>query len=174
LLLSEKARFPLADRIRREGLTVGEAFAFLSGLYFSGKLAYAQRFARTPLDSCGVQVITTNRGLIPADTPITTQDIREFGEVDIRSDDPRYREPMERDAARLAACEAEIVLLGSVATGKYVDVLLEFFGERLLFPSQFAGRGDMSRGSLLLRAVREEHELAYESVATAVRSLSSR
>jgi hypothetical protein len=173
LLLNEKARFPLADRLRREpGVSVGEAFAFLSGLYFSGKLAYAQRFAWPPLDASTVQVITTNRGLIPADTPITTQDIREFGEVDIRSDDPRYRDPVERDAARLAGRSAEIVLLGSVATGKYVDVLLEFFGERLLFPTVFVGRGDMSRGSLLLRAVREDKELEYEPVASAIRSLS--
>jgi hypothetical protein len=61
------------------------------------------------------------------------------------------------------------VLLGSVATGKYVDVLLEFMGERLLFPREFVGRGDMSRGALLLRAVREGKELAYEPVAGAIR-----
>ena len=62
-----------------------------------------------------------------------------------------------------------MVLLGSVATGKYVDVLLDVVGERLLFPTDFVGRGDMSRGALLLRAVRERVELAYEPVATAVR-----
>ncbi|HUF36264.1 MAG TPA: hypothetical protein VMN37_09950 [Gemmatimonadales bacterium] len=61
------------------------------------------------------------------------------------------------------------MLLGSVATGKYVDVLLDVVGERLLFPTDFVGRGDMSRGALLLRAARERTELAYEPVATAVR-----
>ena len=61
------------------------------------------------------------------------------------------------------------MLLGSVATGKYVDVLLDVLGDRLLFPSEFVGRGDMSRGALLLRAAREGRELAYEPVATAVR-----
>jgi hypothetical protein len=173
-LLSEKARFPLADRLRRAAdVTLGEAFAFLSGLYFSGKLVYARRFARPGPDSWRVQVITTNRGLVPVDTLITVQDLRDFGAVDIRTDDPRYRKPVERDAARIcASSDPEVILLGSVATGKYVDVLLEFFGERLLFPTAFVGKGDMSRGSLLLRAVREEQELEYEPVATAIRSLS--
>jgi hypothetical protein len=174
LLLSERAQFPLADRLRRGArVTLGEAFTFLSGLYFSGKLAYAERFSRPPAAGPGVRVITTNRGLIASDTPITIHDLQDFGAVDIRADDPRYRAPVARDAARLAELtEAEVILLGSVATGKYVDVLLEFFGERLLFPTDFAGRGDMSRGSLLLRAVREGRELAYEPVATAIRSLS--
>jgi hypothetical protein len=173
-LLSEKARFPLADRLRRAAdVTLGEAFAFLSGLYFSGKLTYARRFTRPGPDSWRVQVITTNRGLVPVDTLITVQDLRDFGAVDIRTDDPRYRKPVERDAARIcASSDPEVILLGSVATGKYVDVLLEFFGERLVFPTAFVGKGDMSRGSLLLRAVREEQELEYEPVATAIRSLS--
>jgi hypothetical protein len=56
-----------------------------------------------------------------------------------------------------------------VATGKYVDVLLDVVGERLLFPTEFVGRGDMSRGALLLRAARAERELAYAAVAGAVR-----
>jgi hypothetical protein len=171
LLLSDRARFDLADRLRRgAAVTLGEVFTFLSGLYFSGKLTYAQRFSRPWAGGPGVQVITTDRGLIAADSPITLQDLREFGAVDIRSDDRRYRDPVERDAARIAELGAEIILLGSVATGKYVDVLLEFFGHRLLFPTEFAGRGDMSRGSLLLRAVREGRELDYAPVATVIRS----
>jgi hypothetical protein len=56
-----------------------------------------------------------------------------------------------------------------VATGKYLDVLLDVVGERLLFPTDFVGRGDMSRGALLLRAARERTELAYEPALTAVR-----
>jgi hypothetical protein len=56
-----------------------------------------------------------------------------------------------------------------VATGKYVDVLLEVMGERLLFPVDFVGRGDMSRGGLLLRAAEQGRELHYEPVAGAVR-----
>ena len=62
-----------------------------------------------------------------------------------------------------------MVLLGSIATGKYVDVLLDVVGERLLFPAEFVGRGDMSRGALLLRAARTDAELIYATVAGTVR-----
>jgi hypothetical protein len=61
------------------------------------------------------------------------------------------------------------VLLGSVATPKYVEPLLAIFGDKLVFPSEFAGRGDMSRGGLMLRCVRERVELTYVSIATGKR-----
>src|SRR5438477_13153763 len=64
----------------------------------------------------------------------------------------------------------EIVLLGSIATPKYVEPLLGIFGERLLFPSEFVGRGDMSRGGLLLRCLREQVELKYVPVNGTVRN----
>jgi hypothetical protein len=171
VLLNERASFPLAVRLRSpDGVEIGEAFSFLSGLYFRGKLAYAERFGRPPAGRPGALVITANRGLLPAGAAVTLPDLREFGTVDIRADDERYREPLARDAGRLAEdAETSVVLLGSVATGKYVDVLLAIFGERLLFPSQFVGRGDMSRGALLLRAAREGTELDYQPVAGAVR-----
>jgi hypothetical protein len=176
LLLREEARFPLAVRLRRpEGVALGEAFSFLSGLYFRGKLAYATRFARPPTGVAGVQVITASRGLVAADTPVSPDILRAFGSVDIRADDPRYRGPLLRDIAHLAGHpDLELVLLGSVATGKYVDVLLEVLGERLFFPTDFAGRGDMSRGALLLRSAREGRELAYEPVAGALGRLRQR
>jgi hypothetical protein len=170
VLLNEHATFPLAQRLRSADVTLGEAFSFLSGLYFRGKLTYAGRFARPPAEQSGVQVITTDRGLLPAETPIGAGDLRAFGTVDIRANAPRYRGPLERDLVRLQQVQdLEVVLLGSVATGKYVDVLLETIGERLLFPREFVGRGDMSRGALLLRAAREGKELTYEPVAGAVR-----
>jgi len=68
------------------------------------------------------------------------RDLREFAEVDIHESDPRYREPLARDAQRLAkklSAECEVVLLGSIATAKYVDVLLENFQHRFAFPSRF-------------------------------------
>ena len=169
LLLRDAAAFPLALRLRgSEGISLGEAFSFLSGLYFRGKLVYASRFGRPPAEVSGAQVITANRGLVPADTRVGLEDLRAFGSVDIRADDPRYRGPLARDIARLAANPAiELVLLGSVATGKYLDVLLDVVGQRLLFPADFLGRGDMSRGALLLRAAAEGRELAYESAAGA-------
>jgi hypothetical protein len=176
LLLSERARFPLAERLREPGgITLGEAFSFVSGLYFRGKLAYAERFARAPSGISGVQVITTNRGLLPADTPVGLADLGQFGAVDIRTGDPKYREPLARDAAGLARHpELRVVLLGSVATGKYIDVLLDLLGPRLLFPAEFLGRGDMSRGALLLRAVREGSELTYLPVTSTASRRSSR
>ena len=50
-----------------------------------------------------------------------------------------------------------------------VEALLSVFGERLTFPLDFVGRGDMSRGGLLLRCVRAERELTYVPVSGAVR-----
>ena len=176
LLLSGRGRFPLADRLRNgEAVTLGEAFSFLSGLYFRGKVTYARRFARPPAGVPGVQVIISNRGLLPADTPMTAEALRALAGTEIRAEEAGYHGPLRRDLAALdrvsaeAGALSEVVLLGSVATGKYVDVLLDVVGERLLFPTDFVGRGDMSRGALLLRAARAERELAYAAVAGAVR-----
>jgi hypothetical protein len=170
ILLNGRASFPLAVRLRSAGVTLGEAFSFLSGLYFRGKLTYADRFARPPRGNTGVQVITTDRGLMPAGTEISNEDLRRFAAVDISAAEPEYRRPLERDAAVLGSMEdVEVILLGSVATGKYVDILLEGLGDRLLFPADFVGRGDMSRGALLLQAARNGVELSYQRVHGAVR-----
>ncbi len=171
VLLNQGAAFPLAVRLRSApGVTLGEAFSFLSGLYFRGKLAYAERFSRPPGGAPGVQVITTDRGLLPGDTRVDAADLRRFGTVDISQDHPGYRLPLERDTRLLQQLEnVEVILLGSVATGKYVDVLVEIMGDRLLFPTDFVGRGDMSRGALLLRAARTGVELSYQPVAGATR-----
>jgi hypothetical protein len=45
-----------------------------------------------------------------------------------------------------------------------VDVLLQIFGSRLTFPLAFVGRGDMSRGGLLLRSAAAGAELQYVPV----------
>lgn len=178
MILSDRASFALAQRIRQpEGVAIGEAFAFVSGLYFKGKLAYALTFARPPepgleLTGSGALVITPTAGLRPAETRITIDAIRTFGTVDIATNEPRYRKPLVQSARALAAEigeECEVVLLGSIASAKYVDVLTEVFGDRLLFPSEFVGRGDMSRGGLLLRCVRAGEQLTYVPVAGAVR-----
>jgi hypothetical protein len=173
MIMSERAQFDLARRLRSERPpTLGEVFAFLSGLYFRGKLAYANAFAPQRRKRSAILVITPTRGLVPATTPIGLADLREFAEVDIQENDPRYRGPLERDVQRLAKklpANAQIVLLGSIATAKYVDVLLEHFGQRLCFPADFVGRGDMSRGGLLLRCAVDGCELNYISVAGAVR-----
>ncbi len=173
MVMSERAQFDLAKRLRsNKPPTLGEIFAFLSGLYFRGKLAYANAFAPPRRRRSSVLVITPTRGLVPAATPIGLSDLLEFAEVDIHEDDPRYRTPLERDVKRLAEklpADSQIVLLGSIATSKYVDVLLQHFDQRLCFPADFVGRGDMSRGGLLLRCAVDRSELTYIPVAGAVR-----
>jgi hypothetical protein len=172
MILSERAQFDLAKKLRsKDGATIAEVFTFLSGLYFRGKIAYANVFARSFPGRTGVLVITPTRGLVDAQSKITLEDLREFATVDIREDDPRYRQPLERHAQQLArkvSARSEVVLLGSIATGKYVDILLENFQERLRFPADFVGRGDMSRGGLMLRCAADRLELRYISVGGAI------
>ena len=172
MILREQAQFPLARRLRgKSGAPIADVFTFLSGLYFRGKIAYATAFARPARGTPGVLVITPTRGLIDARTRIRLDDLREFAEVDIHESDPRYRLPIERDARRLATklpAQSEVVLLGSIATGKYVEILLTTFGDRLRFPAAFVGRGDMSRGGLMLRCAVDGQELSYVHVAGAI------
>ena len=167
LVLREQARFDLACRLRsREGASLGEVFSFMSGLYFRGKLAYALSFARPPSGLDGTLVITPCQGLRPPEIQVDAPLLRRYGRVDIDPADPRYRRPLVRDARALAAALGaaarwQVVLLGSVASGKYIEPLAEVFGERLVFPAEFVGRGDMSRGGLLLRCVADGRELDY-------------
>ena len=172
MILSDRAQFELARKLRtRRGAPIAEVFTFLSGLYFRGKIAYATTFARAVPGMPAVLVITPTRGLVDARTRILVYDLREFAAVDIHSEDPRYRAPIERDAnflARKLPRQSEVILLGSVATGKYVNVLLASFGDRLRFPIDFVGRGDMSRGGLMLRCAGDRQELPYIAVAGAI------
>ena len=174
MILSERAEFELAKKLRsKRGATIAEVFTFLSGLYFRGKIAYANTFARTVNGSSGVWVITPTRGLVDARSTITLPDLREFAGVGIDEKDPRYRRPLEKSVRQLAKnlpADGDVVLLGSIATGKYVDVFLKYFEQRLRFPADFVGRGDMSRGGLMLRCAADGTELPYISVAGAVLS----
>ena len=176
--MSERATFDLAVRLRAgQAVSLGEVFSFVSGLYFRGKLTYARAFASPPdptseVCGSGIFVITPNAGLRSVDTSITIAGLRAFATVDVDADNPKYRKPLERSARTLAddvGPECEIVLLGSIASSKYVDVLLSIFGSRLLFPVDFVGRGDMSRGGLMLRSAGAGQELRYVQVAGAVR-----
>jgi hypothetical protein len=167
VLTRSAATFELARQVQIGGATLGDVFTFCSGLYFRGKLTYARHFAESPL---AVRIITPSRGLLPPDTLIGTPDLSEFAAVAVDSAEPRFTGPLRATSLQLAAIGAsDVVLLGSVATGKYLDTLLPIFGERLLFPKDFAGRGDMSRGALLLRAVVAGRELSYVPVAPILR-----
>ena len=178
LLFRDEAGFELARRVRRpEGAPLGEVFSFVSGLYFRGKLAYARAFAAPPdaesdISGAGVFVITPTAGLRAADTLVTRDALLRFAAVDVDPADARYRRPLERSAAALAddiGPDCDVVLLGSIASPKYVDVLLKIFGSRLRFPAEFVGRGDMSRGGLMLRCVASGEQLTYVPVDGAVR-----
>jgi hypothetical protein len=161
-LLRPDASSPLAERLRTGDVTLGEAFSFMSGLYFRGKLAYARAFAGA--GHAASYVITPTRGLQTPDARVSVELLREFATTDIGAGDPRYREPLECDVAALAqrlSADARVVLLGSIATGKYADVLAPALGGRLHYPAAFVGRGDMSRGGLLLRSAASGIELEY-------------
>lgn len=178
MVMSPNAEFALARELRTAaGAPLGDLFAFVSGLYFRGKLAYARRFAQPPdpaepMVGGGVLVITPNAGLRAAETSVTLGSFRAFASSSIELTNSSYRRPLEQSARTLrdaVGADCDVVLLGSIASGKYVDVLLPLFGERLLFPTTFVGRGDMSRGGLMLRNVDAGLELEYSPIAGAIR-----
>jgi hypothetical protein len=172
ILLRPGSDVPIARQLQSGDLTLGDAFAFLSGLYFRGKLAYARRFGRAPDGDAAALVITPSRGLMRADALIDAALLREFAAAEVSADNAGYRLPLERDAMSLAmrlGTRTPVVLLGSVATGKYVDLLAPIFGDRLQYPPAFIGRGDMSRGGLLLRHAAAGQELEYAPLQHGIR-----
>jgi hypothetical protein len=172
LLLRDSANFDLAVTLRKDGAPLGEVFSFISGLYFRGKLAYAQTFAAAPAGVPGSFVIAAGRGLVPTETRVTLDELRRIADVPVDAAERRYREPLERDArtlAGLAGPDCDLILLGSIATAKYLEPLGNIFGERLLFPAEFVGRGDMGRGGLMLRCARAGIELTYVPAVSATR-----
>jgi len=172
MIASDRAKFQLAVQLREQGLPLGDLFSFISGLYFRGKMAYANAFGGASSLTPSAYVIMAGRGLIPPHTMVRQEDLKKLSGVPIDHRNARFREPLERDARALLKTlgpDCEVVLLGSIATPKYVEPLLGIFGERLLFPSEFVGRGDMSRGGLMLRCARENVQLTYVPVANAQR-----
>lgn len=174
LLLNDRATFDIATRVRSdEGAPLGDVFSFLSGLYFRGKLTYARAFASPPpSETSGIHLITASDGLESPTTRVTIGDLERFATVPIDANEPRYRVPLERDAERLARSvgdECDVVLLGSIATRKYVDVLEPIFGDRLLFPMEFIGHGDMARGAMLLKRAASGVQLTYSPVSNPLR-----
>lgn len=168
IALRPGSQVPVARHLQAGTLTLADAFTFFSGLYFRGKITYARRFASPD----ATLVITPTRGLQSPASVISADLVREFAGVDIASGDARYLEPLERDLHALATrlpATARVVLLGSVASGKYVDILTRCLETRLHFPPAFVGRGDMSRGGLLLRHAASGIELEYAALEPGVR-----
>jgi hypothetical protein len=191
-LAAPRASFAAAGRLRSaEGLPIGEAFCFMSALYFRGKLAYARRFAsawprspRSPRspeppgcgpgtsgmetregpDDSSILIIAPGFGLVSPEWPLTAERLRKLARTPVDPGRRAYSAPLRRHARELAArlpTAARVVLLGSIATGKYLDLLLPILGGRLLFPRAFAGAGDMRRGAMMLRAAASGEELEY-------------
>lgn len=164
-LVSPRAAFEAAIRYRSpEGVRIDEAFSFMSALYFRGKVAYVRRFASPPPGAAGALVILPGIGLVPLDWRLNEERMKKLRRVPVDVRSRSYVRPLTRAAGSLAEvipADGRVVLLGSIATGKYVDVLWPILGDRLLFPQIFAGLGDMSRGALMLRAAASGEELEY-------------
>ncbi len=169
-LMSPRASFAAAVAYRTGiGVPIAEAFAFMSALYFRGKIAYARRFAAPPetVAEGGIFVIAPGVGLVVPEWALNSAGMKTLSKTKVDPRQRSYRKPLETDAKALAARlpgDARVVLLGSIATGKYVDVLWPIFGDRLLFPIVFVGIGDMSRGSLMLKAAESGIELEYSTL----------
>ena len=162
-LLSSTGESGLALRLRHAGAPLAEVYRFISSLYFRGKLDYAEKFQNPPRGVAGVHIIT-GAGLMLPETVITLSDLRRISATSIDAKNSHYRLPLDMDLFRLRELvgdETDVILLGSVATPKYISPIREVFGERLLFPRDFLGLGDMSRGSILLRCCAQGAELAY-------------
>lgn len=171
-LLLPQTQGVLGAGLRGDGAALGDVFSFLSSLYFRGKASYAAHFGARGIGAPGALVITPGHGLCRLSTPLRAADLARIGSIEVDVDNPAFVDPLVRDAnilLRSVPDDCQIVLLGSIATPKYVEPLLGVFRERLLFPREFVGRGDMSRGGLLLRAVRAAEELHYVPIQGAVR-----
>jgi len=167
---SPNSKFEAARLYRSpEGVPIAMAFAFMSSLYFRGKIAYALHFAAPPeaVGGYGIYIIAPGFGLVPPDWRLTPERMKVMAKTPVDTAKRNYRKPLEEHARELAENlepDARVVLLGSVASGKYVDILWPIFKQQLRFPTAFAGLGDMSRGGLMLRAVRAGRELEYTTL----------
>ena len=165
LVFNPHAEFALARELRSPGgARLGPLFSFISGLYFRGKMTYAERFGRPPPGLSGGLVISPGEGLRFLHEPVTLDRLRAWEKVDIDAANPRFTGPLVEHAVALERAHGaatRFVLLGSVASDKYVQPLTRVFGDHLLFPPDFVGRGDMSRGAILLRCARTGQELEY-------------
>jgi hypothetical protein len=171
-LLSPAAEFDLARQLRQSGAPLGEVYRFISSLYFRGKLDYAEKFQNPSRGVAGVQIIT-GAGLMLPETVVTLSDFRRISATPIDANNSHYRRALDSDLMHLrevAGCDTDVILLGSIATSKYITPLSAVFRERLLFPRNFLGLGDMSRGSMLLRCCSDGSELEYQAVEKIVRS----
>jgi hypothetical protein len=169
-LLGSTTQSDLGLRLRDGGAPLGEVYRFISSLYFRGKIEYAQRFQNPPRGVAGVQIIT-GVGLMLPETVVTLGELQRISGTSIDAKNESYRRALDCDLVRLreqVGSNIDVVLLGSIATSKYLAPVQAVFGRRLLFPRDFIGLGDMSRGSILLRCCGQGAELEYVGAETIV------
>src|SRR4051812_40276749 len=96
LLFHPATMFPVARALHSTaGAPIGEIFTFLSGLYFRGKLAYAEAFARPPQGlNSGVFVITPNRGLLAPSVRMTLDELARLANTNIDASAEEFRAPI--------------------------------------------------------------------------------
>jgi len=153
------------DPVARPSL--GDGFREISALYFRGKLDYARRFANPRPGQVPVWVITPSRGIRPVTDALDAKALGEFGAARIAENHQPYRQALDASLADLCDVLTDrdrVVFLGSLATRKYIDAL-GVLGRRVVAPHAFDGLGNMQRGSMLLRCVREGTEMAYRPLA---------
>jgi hypothetical protein len=101
MLMREQAEFDLALRLRNGTAAIGEIYAFISGLYFRGKLAYTGVFGAAPSGVPPAMVIVPGMGLVPPGTILSYDQLQSIANVPVDADNPAYREPFLRDVALL-------------------------------------------------------------------------
>src|SRR4029077_16627023 len=131
-LLGGASNCELAVRLRDGGASLGEVYRFISSLYFRGKLEYSLRFQNPPGGIAGVQVITGS-GLMLPETVINLKQLQEISAIPIDAKNSNYRLPLQKDLMRLReiAGSVDVILLGSVATDKYIAPVQAVFGKSL-------------------------------------------
>ncbi len=170
ILTGDKANFDLALKFRAGSATLGEIYSFISGLYFRGKMAYVTAFGAAPDSTSNAYVIVPGYGLLPPETVFGPDQLRATADIDVHEDNPRHHDVLLAAATSLDEAtghQRSFVLLGSVASAKYTTALLKVLDQRLLFPAEFVGRGDMSRGAIMLRSAASGQELTYLPVSGA-------
>src|ERR1700687_5976686 len=133
-LLSSTGESELAARLRGLGAPLGDVYRSISSLYFRGKLDYAERFQNPPRGIAGIQIIT-GAGLMLPETVVTLSELRRISSTSIDAKNSQYRLPLDSALLRLREMvgnQTDIILLGSVATSKYITPITEVFRERLL------------------------------------------